>query len=136
MPLMKFALSQMDEYLFNLMRLSCSSVVLGVLVFWQRTPLIDRREGASPVRTQVIYIVLFSLLAGFAYQVLFMLGIDATSAGNTALILSTMPMWAALLALGIFKERLSKVAWAGLSIALLGTIVVPWAKIRLARKTS
>ncbi len=128
MPIMKFALGRMDEYLFNLMRLSFSSVLLGGLVYWQGSRFFDRTSQARPIWHQLSHIVIFSLLAGFAYQLFFMLGMRSTSAGNTALILSTMPIWASLLALLFLGERLSRYAWVGLGIALCGTTVVTLSK--------
>lgn len=124
MPVMKFALGQMDEYLFNALRLTLSALVLAICAFWQRAPIIDRAPSAKPIFQQIVVIVIFSVLTGFAYQVLFLLGIDSTSSSNTALIMSTIPMWAAVLALILLKEKLSSSAWIGLTIALVGTIVV------------
>ena len=124
MPIMKFALSRVDEYLFNAMRLFVSAVVLGAIVAWRRDGIVSWDSKERSPRQQILLILLYSFLSGFAYQVLFCLGIDRTTAGNTALIMSALPMWTALLAMVLIQERLTRKAWGGLFIALLGTIVV------------
>ncbi len=124
MAVMKLALARIDPYLFNATRLLVSAIVLGGIVWWQGAPILDRRPGARPVQKQVMLILLFSFTMGLAYQILFLVGIDNTSAGNTALIMSAIPMWTAILAFLLIGERLSKMAWLGLMLALIGTGVV------------
>lgn len=53
----------------------------------------------------------------------FAIGLSLTTAGNTALIMSSMPMWTAVIAFVALREKLG-LAWLGLLIAFLGTIVV------------
>lgn len=128
MPIMKFALGRMDEFLFNAYRLTLSAIVLGLFSWWQRARLIDRTQYAKPVARQWLNIVAFALFVGFLYQVLFLLGIKSTSATNTAFIMSAIPVWIAVLAFFLLKERLGRVAWIGLGIALAGTIIVTLGK--------
>ncbi|MEM7455829.1 MAG: DMT family transporter [Planctomycetota bacterium] len=135
-PVMKYALGYIDSYAFNAIRLSFSALTLAVLFRLQSRPLIDRSSDAVPVFRQIAMICLFSLLAGFLYQLLFLLGIDGTSGGNTAIILSTIPMWTALLALLILNERLQVYAWIGLAIAFGGTIIVTLSKSSSGDDTS
>ena len=124
MPIMKFGIGEMNEYLYNALRLSFSALVLALIVLWQRSPLIQRDSKTVSIGKQWLGIVTFSFLAGFAYQVLFLMGIAATSAGNTALILSTLPMWSAILAWLILREKLHRWGWLGLLVTLTGTIIV------------
>lgn len=124
LPIMKFALSRMDRFAFNAFRLTLSALALGAIVYWLKLSTFDRSEGAWSIRTQVIQLVLFALLTAFGYQVLFLLGIDATSAGNTGVILSAIPMWIAILSFLFLKERLGRRAWTGLSIAFGGVMIV------------
>ena len=111
MPIMKFSLARVDPFLFNAMRLAISAVVLGLIVWWRGDPIVDWESKERSPRKQMFLIVLFAFLTGFAYQVLFLLGIDRTSAGNTALIMSALPMWTALLAMLLINEKLSRNAW-------------------------
>ena len=124
MPIMKFAFSRVDEYLFNAMRLLVSAIVLGLIAWHQKAKILQRDGNSNSIWQQVAMILVFAFLSGFAYQILFLLGIDRTSAGNTALIMSALPVWTALLASVLIKERLTRNAWTGLLIALAGTMVV------------
>lgn len=124
MPIMKFALSRVDEYLFNAMRLFVSAIVLAIFVFWQKAKILNRAEGATPISQQIWMICTFAFFTGFAYQLLFLFGIDRTTAGNTALIMSALPMWTAILAFFLIGERLNLPACVGLLVALIGTLIV------------
>lgn len=129
MPIMKFALGRVDPYLFNACRLSISAIVLAAIVFWQRKPIINRGANAPSLPRQMFHIIIFSFFTGFAYQLLFLVGMDRTSAGNTALIMCAIPMWTAILARILIKEKLRPLAWLGLAIALAGTMVVTLAVV-------
>lgn len=129
MSVMKFALARVDAYLFNATRLLVSAIVLALILWWQKSPITDRSADAKPVWYQWAMICVFALFSGFAYQLLFLLGIDRTSAGNTALIMSAIPMWTAILAFTLLRERIRPLAWLGLLFAVLGTIVVTLAVV-------
>ena len=141
MPIMKFALGRTDPYLFNAMRLTCSAIALGTCVTvlarlksrksrgdssGSNKGRPEKRPGYS--RSQWLNILWFSFLAGFLYQVCFLLGINATTAGNTAIIMSAVPVWTAILAFMWLRERLSSRGWAGLLIAFVGVLVVTFGK--------
>ena len=124
MPIMKFALGRVDPYLFNATRLLISAITLGVIVYFQNVPILDRSPTAKPIRIQLLSVGVFAVLTGFAYQLLFLVGMDRTTAGNTALIMCAIPMWTALLARVLIKEQIRSLAWIGLGIAFVGTLVV------------
>ena len=118
-PVMKNGLDQADVYVFNAIRLMVSVLVLAVFA------VREYRGGLVPSpqlkkRSVVTYAVMISGL----YQLLFLLGIARTASANTALIISTIPMWTALLARIFLAEHLSRLAWLGLFTALAGTVVV------------
>lgn len=119
LPVMKVGLDHMDVYAFNAIRLFISAIVL-IIIALQNRPRIRVRYSA---RTK-FQIFQYAFLASGLYQVLFLLGIANTTSGNASLIMSTVPMWTALLALIFLKERLSRLAWSGLLIALTGTLIV------------
>ncbi len=64
------------------------------------------------------------MLGYFFYQLAFILGIERTTAGNSALIMSSTPIWTALLGIFFGFERLSRQAWFGLFISLMGTFLI------------
>ncbi len=134
---MKLALEKVDPYMFNAFRLSLSAVVLGVCSWFESkrsqqpdsksssqglSRLEVRAKAMSPMQ-KWISIFAFACFTGWLYQILFAIGMARTTAGNTALIMSSMPMWTAVLSFLLLREKL-KLAWIGLTITFLGTIVV------------
>ena len=122
-PVMKYGISQIDPFVFNALRLTVSGVALWFCL------LLENRRNRNTLakenhRHLVWWVIGFSILSGAIYQITFLTGIFRTTAGNTALIMSSCPMWTAGLAVLTTKERLSKVAWIGLVITLAGTILV------------
>lgn len=136
MSVMKFALARVDAYVFNATRLLISAIVLALIVYWQKSGITDRSPDAKPVWYQWVMICVFAMFSGFAYQLLFLIGIDNTSAGNTALIMSAIPMWTAILAFIMLKEKIRPLAWIGLLFALLGTMVVTLAVVPVSASGS
>lgn len=117
-PLMKTGLEQVDVFVFNAVRLTVSALALGVLA------LRERRRGIIPTGIRFRQILIYSTMVSATYQLCFLIGMNWTTSGNTALIIATVPMWTALLARVFISEHLSKIAWCGLGISLLGTIIV------------
>lgn len=118
-PVMKNGLDAVDVYVFNAIRLAISVVALTYFARRERRRSPDVRSTATR-RSILIYAVIVSGI----YQLMFLLGIARTNSANTALIISTIPMWTALLARIFLKELLSPLAWTGLLTALAGTVVV------------
>lgn len=72
-------------------------------------------------------VLLMPLLGGFFTAgdlSLWNISIFYTTAGNATLLVNTNPLWVALVAWLIFKEKLSKAFWIGLAIALAGAALV------------
>lgn len=118
-PIMKTGVDQTNPFVFNAIRLAISAIVLTLL------GLRERRLGIRPQPgIRLRQLVIYSLIVSALYQLLFLLGIARTTSGNMALIIATVPMWTALLARVFLQEKLRRIAWFGLWIALAGTIVV------------
>ena len=94
-PVMKGALSELHPFAFNLLRLSLSAVLLGSMDAMER-----RRRRGAPANGTVSWrmIVFLGLVGSLLYQVLFLVGIDHTTAGNTGLLVGTVPLWTAVIA--------------------------------------
>lgn len=117
----KNAIGDFSPWAFNALRLIFASITLGILalieaIFWPQP------KAAEPVRWWRVAI--FSLLSGFLYLVIFVKGIALTTAGNTALILASMPMWTAILSFFFLHERLPRITWIGLLVTFVGTGIV------------
>lgn len=120
--ILKAVLGIMHPHVLNLFRLSMATVFLGLIYMRQQ-----RHEGASffePLRTHAIPIVLLGLLGFVVYQFLFILGLDLTTAGNAALIMTSAPLWTGLIGRMFKLEYLTKGAWLGLWLSLIGTLIV------------
>lgn len=148
-PVVKFATQHMDAMTFNALRMILSTLTLGIC--WRCEVWMSRRRSApasengsqaglnSQAATHKIgiqasevtkprfmggRILGFALLSGLLYPLAFMEGIDRTTAGNTALLLASMPMWTALLSKLVYAERLSRLTWIGLLVTFVGTLLI------------
>lgn len=125
LAVMKMAIINIDPFVFNSVRLTLSACVLGFCVWLENK---KRRQPALSKTTpsglkKWLTIVAFAIFTGAVYQIIFIIGMHRTTAGNTALIMSSMPMWTAILAFIVLREKIG-VAWLGLMITFLGTLVV------------
>lgn len=112
-PIMKIALFELHPFAFNSVRITLSAVVLGILHLRQRP--------VTPIPREMWPAILgLSLLGYFFYQILFLLGLAATTAGNSSLLLASSPIWTALV-MRCRGDGLPGLAWAGLALAFTGT---------------
>lgn len=133
-PVVKYATQQMDAMTFNALRMVLSTITLGICwraEVWRSVPSKKERiaeaspeEKTVPIRSIGWRIIGFALLSGLLYPLAFMEGIDRTTAGNTALLLASMPMWTALLSRLVYSERLSNLTWTGLFVTFIGTLLI------------
>lgn len=141
-PVVKFATQHMDAMTFNALRMILSTLTLGLCwrceVWWSRrhplpTQVVGSKASAKPAEHEresekprfIGWRILgFAMLSGFLYPLAFMEGIDRTTAGNTALLLASMPMWTALLSRLVYAERLSRLTWIGLLVTFVGTLLI------------
>ncbi len=121
-PIIKVALGPMPPFVVNALRFAASAAVLGAMHTWQTRG----RPGAflAPLREHPRTVVGLGLLGYVGYQLLFIVGVDATSAGSAALLIASAPVWTAVLAQGLGVERLPLPAWGGLGVSLVGTALV------------
>ena len=121
-PIIKVALGVMPPFVVNVLRFAVSATVLGGLYAWQ----IRGQRGAfwAPLREHGWTVLGLGLLGYVGYQLLFIVGVDATSAGSAALIIASSPVWTAIIARLLGMEYIPPAAWAGLLISLGGTALV------------
>lgn len=114
---MKSVFDELHPFAFNAIRITLSTVVLGI---WHHV----KQKRLPPLPPGTWWKIFgLSLIGYFAYQVVFLLGLDRTPSGNSALIISSSPIFTALL--GVFLgERLRRGAWLGLLIAFAGTTII------------
>ena len=114
-------ISDFSPWVFNALRLVFATITLGILAAGEAW-LVAPKRAREPVRWWRVS--LFAFLSGFAYLVIFVKGIELTTAGNTGLILASLPMWTAILSFVFLRERLPKVTWIGLWVTMVGTAIV------------
>jgi drug/metabolite transporter (DMT)-like permease len=113
----KGALEWIPAMAFNALRFPLASLTLYLVL---------RARGPIPVPDRKDWLPLLALGLGGngVYQVLFIQGLDRTTAGNTALLLATVPVWAALLS-ALFREgSLDRWVLGGIGATLLGMVLV------------
>jgi drug/metabolite transporter (DMT)-like permease len=119
-PILKAALSAMHPHALNVFRFSVSALVLGVM-YARRG---DATSFFEPMRRHGWTLAGLGLLGYVFYQLCFILGVNLTTAGSAALIMSAAPLWTALVGRVLGTERLVGLAWIGLVAILAGTAVV------------
>lgn len=117
----KHTTGDLNPWVFNATRLIFALITLGLLAIGE-TYLMPRKASVRSV--DWMQVVLFALVTGFLYLVIFVKAIDLTTAGNTALILASMPMWTAILSYLFLRERLPGITWFGLLVTFGGTAIV------------
>lgn len=118
----KIVLEVMHPHVMNIFRLLAASAVLS-WIYWRRTS----RTGEpfwGPLKASPRAIIRLTLVGWVFYQAAFIIGLDYTSAGNGAIIMSSAPIWTALLSLVMGTEKLSLQAWLGLFVSIVGTATV------------
>lgn len=104
---------------FNLVilrHLLASALLLAVLV--------ASADLRWPARKDWGHVAFLGFLAVVAYHVFLYLGQLVVPPGTAALLVSTLPVWVAVLAAAVLAERLTASRVAGVSVALLGVAVV------------
>lgn len=118
----KIVLEVMHPHVMNIFRLLAAAAVLS-WIYWRRT----QAAGTAfwgPLRESPRAILRLTLVGWVFYQAVFIIGLDYTSAGNGAIIMSSAPIWTALLSLVMGTEKLSLQAWVGLFVSIVGTATV------------
>ena len=115
--LVKSAYQDIPPVLFAAIRFTVSGIVIFLLTFWRERSISIRKEDLGMV----------AAVGGMGlglYQILWSLGLNLTSASNSALILSTQPLLGVLYMDLIKKESVGKRQYLGMILALGGVILV------------
>jgi len=85
-----------------------------------------RLEGGLPrlAKGQVFLILLLGLTGVAAYNVFFFSGLKSIAAGRASLIIATNPVFIALFAALLFRERLTLLNGAGILLCVTGALIV------------
>jgi len=120
--IIKAALGVMHPHVVNLFRFMFSALVLGGLYYAEQRH--SETPFFAPFRQHFWRIVGLGLLGFLLYQFCFIVGINNTTAGNGALIMSSAQLWTAVIAGILGIEQLRRGAWLGLTGMLLGVTII------------
>jgi drug/metabolite transporter (DMT)-like permease len=116
--LVKIGLREISPPGFNGLRLMVTAaLLLGLLAF-------SKRKFRGLVRADLWKLALIGIMGNTVYQVLFIGAMSRTTASNTSFILSTSPVFVALLSAVLRIERIHWAAWLGIFISLAGLYLV------------
>lgn len=85
----------------------------------------SRRQRIQPPQAKhLLPLTLLGLTGVFSYNYFFFRGLQLIEAGRAAIIIATNPVFIALFATIIFKERMTALRACGISLSVLGAMVV------------
>jgi len=113
----KTALTDLSPLSFNSLRFGLASLFILALLWVIERDLSFRREDIGRL-------VLLGLIGNTAYQLLFINGIDLTTASNSSLILATTPIFVALLSSVLGVERLERKVWQSVILSFFGILLI------------
>jgi len=113
----KAALAEMTPLSFNSLRFLLASALTLLSL-----GLIEGSVGFA--RGDQWRLLGLGLIGNTCYQLLFINGIDRTTAGNSALLLATTPIFISLIGVAFGVERVGKLAWVGIFFSFAGIFMV------------
>lgn len=129
--IVKSAFQDLSPILFGAIRFTlCGLLVLATTYKWEK--------GVSIQKKDFWKVAWVGILGIGIYQALWSVGLNLTSASNSALILSTTPIWGALYVHLVEKESVRKKQYFFMMISLFGVILVilkPTARLHFSLDT-
>ncbi len=115
--IVKSAFVDLPPVLFGAIRFTLSGLLVLLVTYrWEK--------GISIQRKDLRKVAWVGALGIGVYQILWSVGLDLTSASNSALILSTTPLWGALYVHLVEKEPVKKNHYFYMAISLCGVMLV------------
>lgn len=115
-PVINLALQDFKAEHLSALRLIIGSILLCIIGIIKKVPL--------PHLKDIPFILLLGFCGFTVYHTSLSIGEYYVNAGIASLLVSTTPIFSALLAILFLKEKFSKFAWAGSIIAFLGVVLI------------
>jgi drug/metabolite transporter (DMT)-like permease len=113
----KIALNEFSPLAFNGLRMAFASLILVFVLFFTK-------QGLGVAKKDIGKLVVLGIIGNTVYQLLFIHGINLTTASNTSIIMAMTPASVALLS-SLFKhEKIHGVAWFGIALSFVGFFLV------------
>lgn len=119
-PAIKFGLQSYSPGHLAALRLFIGAIGLTVFAVVRKIKLPDLRDVPA--------VLLLGFLGFAVYHTALSYGENSVSAGESSLIVSTTPIFSAILAALFLKEPLPKIGWLGSVIAFLGVAMISFGK--------
>ena len=116
-PIMKIGVTNYPPLTFRVLGMIGALPVLWVVARWQGISL---RMSATHFRPLVRLAIPNVLL----WNLFLIMGITTLSSGRSAILGYTMPVWAVLFGMILFRERPNRIAWLGILCAFIGTLLL------------
>ncbi len=110
---MKIALREFSPLAFNGIRLLFASLILIIALF-------VKGEGFSLAKSDIPKILFLSIIGNTAFQLLFIHGLNWTTASNTSVIMAMTPVFVAMLSVLLKQEKIHWAGWLGIVISFIG----------------
>lgn len=117
MTVSKIAFAVLPPLAFNALRFVLAPGLLVLILLLTERSLNIPRE----LRWRVVWL---GLIGNSAYQLVYVVGLNITTASNSALLFATTPIWVALAGTVRGTERLSPLSWCGIGLSLVGVALV------------
>jgi drug/metabolite transporter (DMT)-like permease len=112
----RFALLAFSPGELTLLRFLFASAAFGVIVALHRPPSLSCKD--------IPFIALLGLFGITFYHLALNYGEQRVTAGATSFLISSAPVFTALLATVMLLERLSLITWPGITIGILGVAII------------
>ena len=113
----KIALKELSPLSFNGIRLFFASLILILALLFSR-------EGFSVKPADFWRLFLLGLIGNTIFQMLFIHGLNWTTASKTSIVMALTPVFVALLSSLLGQEKIHLVAWIGIIISFVGFYLV------------
>jgi drug/metabolite transporter (DMT)-like permease len=116
-PLTKYGIAGLDILVFNAIRFVVAALVIAAI-------FVFRPDGRPVARSDWLPLLRTGVIASVFYQVAFIVGLSFTTAGNSAILLATAPLWTVVLHARLHKEPISQQVWRGMALSLIGVVLI------------
>jgi len=116
-PIMKFGVTDYPPLTFRILGMFGALPVLWIAAQMQGASLKIPTGQFKPL-------IILSIPNALLWNVFMIMGITMLSSGRSAILGYTMPVWAVLFGLFLYREKLKPLAWFGIACAFFGTMLL------------
>lgn len=117
-PVAKYGIAQLDIFVFNAIRYVVASLLLALLFRATRSTWAPVGAG------DWLKLLRAGFVAGVLYQIAFITGLSMTTAGNSAVLMATAPLWTVVISARMHREPVSRRLWIGMTLSLAGVVMI------------